>query len=134
MVTTVIGTPWRKMHCIGLVNALYSCIPNLDGSIWGRVLPLPKTRSPRPGDLIIWWGSELWLRDPWANDRRPSGVIPCHAAILLVPEERLMLHSGISDGDYSRGWEDRAKVEVAEYEPFRDGFHNLFRSVVYRPR
>lgn len=129
----LIGTPWRIMSCIGLINARYNHMPNMNGGKWGRILWLPTVQYPRPGDLILWWTSETWLKDPLANDRSPSGIVPCHIEILLSPEERTILHSSAWNGDHSPGWEDRARVFLATHYPLRSGYHNLFRQEIRRP-
>ena len=138
MIRSVIGTPWRQMSCVQLVNNLYSYLPNLDGTKWGRIIHLPETNLPRGGDIIVWWCPEIWAADPWMKGPVPScPSVPCHVAVLLVPEERMILHSGNHNDDYrdneAGSWKDRASVHVNIHDDLHPGFHVKFRAVVYRP-
>ncbi len=128
----LIGVPWKVMSCVGLINARFSHLPNMDGTKWGRVLWLPETQYPRPGDIIMWWTSETWHKDPYADDRSPSGIVPCHVTILLSPEDKTILHSSVWNGDHTPGWEERASVRLDTHPPLRSGYHNLFRATIRR--
>jgi hypothetical protein len=102
--TVPLGTPWTVLSCVGLVNALYTHLPNYDGSKWGRVLGLRRKpwHERKSGDLILW-------------EQHEGLVIPRHVGVILNASEQFILHSGYS-GRAHPAWQREAFVRVFQLQ------------------